>query len=89
MKIKLKKTPILLISILSLSILICGAFYYLLIENNGGMALAGTLYFLAFIVNAFVVFIEQTIIKKEFNMKKIWIIEIVLISVAVLLGILI
>lgn len=81
MKFKFKKTPILFLSTLFIPIYICGAFYYLLIENNGGMALAGTFFALALIVNLIILAIEQASLKEEVNLKKVWIIEILLILI--------
>lgn len=81
MSLKLKRTPILFLSILVMPICICGAFYYLLIENNGGRALAGTIFLIALFVNLVVLAIEQTGLKKDVNLKNVWIVEIVLIII--------
>tara|TARA_R110001592_G_C13134020_1_gene746802 strand:+ start:1778 stop:2050 length:273 start_codon:yes stop_codon:yes gene_type:complete len=82
MDIKFKKTPILFLSILFVPICVFGAIYYLFIENNGGMALAGTIFLIALFVNLTVLAIEQTGLKKDVNMKNVWIVEISLIIVA-------
>jgi hypothetical protein len=82
MKIKLKRTPILFLSILFVPLCICGAIYYLLIENNGGMALAGTLFVGALFVNFVVLAIEQTGLKNDVNLKNVWIVETLLIIIA-------
>jgi len=82
MNLKLKKTPILFFSILFIPICVFGAFYYLLMENNGGMALAGTIFLIALFVNLAVLAIEQTGLKKDVNMKNVWIVETSLILIA-------
>lgn len=88
MKLKLRKTPVFFLSIILVPIFAFGAFYYLLIENNGGMALAGAISLFALIVNLVILLIEQIILRKFINLKKVWIIEIVLILGIILLSIL-
>ena len=84
MKLNLKKTPVLFLSIILVPLFFCGAFYYLLVENNGGMALVGTISLFALIVNLIILIIEQLILKNIFNLKKIWIAEIVVILLIIL-----
>jgi hypothetical protein len=71
------KTPFLLIGVLAVPGLGFGAFYYLIISPEGGMALAGTLSFIGLISYLFVLVFEQIIVKLFTNkMKIIWIVEI-------------
>ena len=85
--IKFKQTPILFLSIICIPIFTFGAFYYLLVENNGGMALAGAISLFALIVNLVILLIEQIVLKKNINLKKVWITEIVLILLIILFSI--
>jgi hypothetical protein len=87
MKIKFKKTPIFFLSILCVPFFAFGALYYLLIENNGGRALAGAISLFALIINLVILIVEQIILKKKINLKKVWIAEIVLILLIILFSI--
>lgn len=88
MKIKFKKTPIFFLSIVLIPLFAFGAFYYLLIENYGGMALAGAISLFALIVNLGILLLEQIFLRKIINLKKIWITEMVLILGIILFTIL-
>ncbi|WP_397445334.1 hypothetical protein [Polaribacter sp. R77954] len=79
MKIKFKKSPIYFLSILFLPLLAFGAFYFLIIKNKGGMALAGSIYLFAFVINLIILIVEQLILIKINTLKKVWIVEIGLI----------
>ena len=84
MKLKLKKTPILFLSILLIPISIIGSINFLFIDNNGGMALAGVLLLGVLIVNLVILLIEQTILRNFVDLKKVWIIEISVILLIIL-----
>ena len=84
MKLKFKKTPIFFLSLLIIPVCFFGAFYYLFVENNGGMALAGAVYLFALTVNLVVLFVEQLLFRKGINMKKVWIVEVTLFLLVVL-----
>src|SRR5262245_50848264 len=78
---KLKLTPLLIVLVVGIIIAIPIAFYYLFIENGGGMALAGVLagiYSLGMIV---VLTIERILVNRtKISLGKVWIIEILLIA---------
>ena len=87
MKLKLKKTPILFISILFIPLSIIGTINYLFIDNKGGMSLAGVLLLGVLIVNLVILFIEQALLRNLVDLKKIWIIEISVILLIILMTI--
>ncbi len=73
---KIRLSPIIILLGISIIIEVFGSIYYLLINNNGGMALAGTFFFLGLMVSIFLGFIEQSIIKNlKISTNKLWIIE--------------
>ena len=80
-----KITPLFL-ALIGLEIfLIFNAFYYLAIENNGGMALAGVISLIAAIFNVILIAFERWIVNlKGLNKKWIWIIELIIITCAVI-----
>jgi hypothetical protein len=81
---KIKITPLFIVLIVVELILLFYAFYYLAIENKGGMALAGTIAFFAAIFNVVLIVIERLIVNiKGINSKWIWIIESIIIICAI------
>lgn len=79
---KFRLTPIFLLLILGLLISIPATFYYLFIENDGGMALAGVLAGIYSVVMAALLIVERVIIRQvKSSQKKVWIIEAILIIV--------
>lgn len=76
----LRLTPFLICLVIIEVILICIAINYLLINNSGGMALAGTIAFIVAIVNIIILLIEQAIVT-SFKIKTniLWFIEILII----------
>src|ERR1051325_8036541 len=79
---KFRLTPIFLLLILGLFFSIPATFYYLFIENNGGMALAGVLAGISSVVMAGLLVVQRLIIKQvKASQKKVWIIEGLLITV--------
>ena len=76
----LRLTPFLICLVIIEVILICVAINYLLINNRGGMALAGTIAFVAAIVNIIILLIEQVIVT-SFKIKTnvLWFIETLII----------
>ena len=80
---KIKITPLFVVLIVLEIFLLFYAFYYLVIENKGGMALAGTLAFFAAVINVVFIVIERLIVQiKGFSIKWIWITEIIIIICA-------
>ena len=79
---KLRLTPIFIILVVGLLISIPATFYYLFVENRGGMALAGVLAGIyAMVVSVFLI-LERVIIRHiKVGQKKLWIIETVIIVV--------
>jgi len=84
MKLIIKRTPIFLLSLIFIPLSIFGSIYYTFMENKGGMALAGTLFIGVLIFNLIILFIEQSLIKKDFNHIKVWITEIIVILLTIL-----
>lgn len=81
--IKNKITPLFFVLVALEILLLCLTFYYLLIENKGGMALAGIIALVAAIINAPLIFIERVIVNiKGINLKLVWTIEIIIIVFA-------
>lgn len=81
--IKNKITPLFLVLVAIEILLLCLTFYYLIIENKGGMALAGVIALVAAIINAPLIFIERAIVNiKGINLKWVWTIEIIIIVFA-------
>jgi hypothetical protein len=73
---KFKPTPIFIILVIGLVISIPATFYYLLIENRGGMALVGVLAGIYSVVMAVSLIVERLVIRRvKASPKKIWIIE--------------
>ena len=87
MNVKFKKTPIFFLSLLLVPFFAFVAFYYLLIQNNGGMALAGAISLFALTVNLFILVVEQLILRRIINLKKVWVIELVIIMLIILFSI--
>ena len=58
----LNLSPFLVVLGLLEIIFLIGGTYYTFIENNGGMALAGAIFFIGFIINSFILLIEQFIL---------------------------
>lgn len=80
-----KKTPLLFVLAALEIFLILSAFYYLVIDNNGGNALGGTIFFIGAIINALLLWIEQSISKiKTISNKQIWTAEIILIAFVII-----
>lgn len=77
---KIKITPLAIALIILEIVLIFTAFYYCLIENNNGMALAGIIALGAAFLNALIFGFEQFIANiKGIDKKALWIIEILII----------
>jgi hypothetical protein len=82
---KIKITPLFILLLLLEVVLLFGAINYLLIENNGGMALGGIIALIAAFINAIVIVLEQVIANiKGVNNKMIWAIELLIIACAVI-----
>jgi hypothetical protein len=80
----ISKTPFLFVGILAVPGFSLGAFYYLFISPEGGMALAGTLHFIALVIYLFVLLFEQILVHNFMKHKKtIWVIEILILAAAV------
>ena len=61
-----------------------GAFYYLFIEPDGGMALAGVLLLIAFFVIGSILLVEQMLFYNiKFNNKSIWFTESILLLIII------
>lgn len=85
-KDKIKITPILILSIIFILIAIPSSIFYLTVETGGGMALAGTIFFIGFLITLLIVFIEQIIVKNiNYDSLKIWVIELIIVAGIVLL----
>ncbi|TDQ28751.1 hypothetical protein DFQ07_1131 [Tenacibaculum caenipelagi] len=84
MKLIIKTTPIFLLSLIFIPLSIFGSIYYTFFDNKGGMALAGTLFIGILIFNLIILFVEQSLIKKDFNRIKVWLIEVIIILLIVL-----
>lgn len=77
----ISKTPFLFVGILAVPGFSLGAFYYLFVSPEGGMALAGTLHFIALVIYLFALFFEQILVYNFMKHKKpIWVIEILILT---------
>ncbi|MEC4003652.1 hypothetical protein OX283_003190 [Flavobacterium sp. SUN052] len=82
---KIKVTPLFLVLVPLEIILIFCTLYYLLIDNKGGMALAGLISLIAAIFNGTLIVIERLVINvKGMNNKWIWTIELIIIACAII-----
>lgn len=77
----LKSTPFLIVFGIAEIILLILAFNYLLIDNKGGMALAGALAFIGATATIILLILEQLIANKVTNSKILWIVEIIIILI--------
>ena len=69
---------------MTLTISAVGACYYLFVEPEGGMALAGVLFLIAFFVTGLILLAEQLLLSNiKFNSKSIWITESILLLIIV------
>jgi hypothetical protein len=74
-------TPLLIVLGLTGIALLLVTINYLFIDNNGGMALAGVIALLAFLINCGVLALERVIVKSNtIHLKTLWIIECILIA---------
>jgi len=79
---KPRLTPIFITLVVGLLISIPATFYYLFIENGGGMALAGVLAGIFSVITFVILILERVIISYiSVSQKKLWIIEAVIIIV--------
>ncbi|MBO6572915.1 MAG: hypothetical protein JJ958_10780 [Balneola sp.] len=75
----ISKTPFLFVGVLTVPGFSLGAFYYLIISPEEGMALAGILNLIALVIHLIVLFFEQLLVYNLMKYKKpIWIIEILM-----------
>lgn len=82
---KIKITPLFIFLIILEIVLFIVAFYYLAINNEGGMALAGAIALIASIINLALVLLEQVIAGiKGINKKVLWIVEIAVIIIGLI-----
>ena len=80
----LRLTPIFIVLLIGLLISIPATFYYLFIENNGGMALAGVLAGVYSVAMLFFLIIERLIVRQiNIGLIKVWIAEVALIVVLI------
>jgi hypothetical protein len=78
---KIKITPLSIVLIALEVMLVFFAFYYLVIENNNGMALGGVIALIASLLNALLIAVQQIIADiKGINKKTLWTIEILIIA---------
>lgn len=76
----IKLTPFLILFVITEILLILVSINYLFLDNKGGMALAGTIAFVAAIINFLIIVLEQFIANlSNVNAKLLWIIEIIII----------
>lgn len=76
---RLVKSPFLIVGLIALTVSIVGSFYYLVIEPEGGMALAGVLFLISIFIVAVLLFFEQLLLmNSKFKKKSVWMIESVL-----------
>lgn len=79
---KLRLTPLFFILVIGLIISIPATFYYLFIENGGGMALAGVLAGIFSFITIVILIIERAIIRNvSVSQKKLWIVESLMIVI--------
>lgn len=77
-----KVTPFLIVFVTIEIILFFITINYLFIDNKGGMALAGTMSLIAFVVILFILLLEQIIVNfTKINLKILWLSEIILLTI--------
>ena len=70
------KSPFLIVGSIVLIISVIGSIQYLVIEPDGGMALAGVLFLISLFATAIILFFEQLLLKfSNFSKKSIWVTE--------------
>jgi glucan phosphoethanolaminetransferase (alkaline phosphatase superfamily) len=78
-----KITPLFIVLAIIELFLIFFTIYFLLINNNNGNAMGGTIGLIGALLNIIIIFIERFIANlKVINMKLLWVIEIVIIIIA-------
>ena len=80
-----KITPLFIVLAIIELFLIFFTIYFLLINNNNGNAMGGTIGLIGALLNIIIIFIERFIANlKVINMKLLWVIEIVIIIIAMI-----
>lgn len=78
----LKQTPLFIVLTIGLLISIPTTFYYLFIENAGGMALAGFLAGVSSVVMLVFLLLERLFVRNTtISQRKVWIVELFLIAI--------
>lgn len=77
----MKITPFLIVFGIVEIILLIVTINYLFIDNKGGMALAGTISFVAAVINLLILTAEQAMAKSSVNKKVLWFVEIIIILI--------
>jgi uncharacterized membrane protein len=85
MKLKIKLTPVSVLSIIIIPLCIIGGINFTYFDNKGGQSLLGVFLFGLLVINIILLFIEQAVIKKSYALKKVWIIELSIILTIILL----